>query len=187
MDERLENYLNKVSVYLKSVPISERVDIISEIKSHMEELQYKNSFTPEKIIAQLGTEKDLAQAYLGNAICESKAFQFRKFFMATSFYSLTGLTGLFVIPTFGVIAVAFKFSSVVTILAGSIKTIASIAGIDVPFVMFQVGSYSLPSILVLPASIAIGVLFYIGGNASWKLVLKYIKSVSEHKKEMIKE
>lgn len=187
MDERLKKYLNKVNVYLKSVPMSERADIISEIKSHMEELQYKNSLGPEEIIVQLGTEKDLAQAYLGEIICESNPVQFRRFLMVFSFYCLTGLTGLFVIPIFSVLAVGLKVSSVIAVIAGFIKTIAYFVGIDIPFIMFQFGSYSLHPIFVFPASAAIGALLYIGGAVSWKLVMKYIKSVSVHKKVLIKD
>lgn len=182
MEERLEKYLEKVSTYLKSIPISERVDIINEIKSHMEELHYKNNLNPEEIISQLGDEKELAQAYIGDAICDDKKFKWSKLLMIFSFYSLTGITGMFILPIFGVLAAALPVCSIIAIVAGAIKTIGYFIGFDVPFVMFQIGAYNLHPIFVLPASIVLGAFLFLCGYSSWKLILKYIQSVSKHKK-----
>ena len=39
MEKNLNDYLDKVEKYLKPLPISERVDIVKEIKSEILELQ----------------------------------------------------------------------------------------------------------------------------------------------------
>lgn len=39
MERILNNYLEKIEKYLKPLPVSERVDIVKEIKSEMLELQ----------------------------------------------------------------------------------------------------------------------------------------------------
>lgn len=39
MEKLLNHYLEKIEKYLKPLPVSERVDIVEEIKSEMLELQ----------------------------------------------------------------------------------------------------------------------------------------------------
>lgn len=54
MDKYLNTYLDKVDRYLKSMPASERADIINEIKSEMAELEVRESLSPEQIVERLG-------------------------------------------------------------------------------------------------------------------------------------
>lgn len=46
MNEYLNAYLDKVDRYLKTMPASERADIINEIKSEMVELETQDQLTP---------------------------------------------------------------------------------------------------------------------------------------------
>lgn len=57
MDRALNEYLEKIEKYLKPLVVSERVDIVKEIKSEMLELQ-GNGVSSEKIIERLGDPND---------------------------------------------------------------------------------------------------------------------------------
>lgn len=64
LEKSLNEYLEKIEKYLKPMIVSERVDIVKEIKSEMLELQ-NNGISTEQIIDRLGNPKELAKAYLG--------------------------------------------------------------------------------------------------------------------------
>lgn len=52
MEKVLNEYLEKMEKYLRPIAVSERVDIIKEIKSEMQELQ-NNDIPAEQIIERL--------------------------------------------------------------------------------------------------------------------------------------
>ncbi len=71
MEKNLNDYLEKIEKYLKPLPISERGDIVKEIKSEILELQ-SDGKTAEQITGRLGNPKELAKAYVGergNYLC----------------------------------------------------------------------------------------------------------------------
>lgn len=184
MDKLLENYLNVIEKKLKPLPISERVDIIKEIKSYMIELEKKDGLSPKEIIDKLGEPKDLAKEYLGNMICDDSSFKWSKMLAILAFYSSAGLSGMFVLPIFTVMAGGFIFCGIIAPIGGILKAGGYLIGVDVPFVVFQLGSYSLHPLLQLPASIAVGALLYWAGKGSWKIVLKYVNTISNKKRKL---
>ena len=75
MEKVLESYLEKVSKYLKRIPVSERADIVKEIESGMCELQNNGKTSAEIILAFLyGGTICLCQFghFLKNMICQEK-------------------------------------------------------------------------------------------------------------------
>ena len=104
MNTLLENYLEQIDRYLKAMPISERTDIVKEIKSEMQELELQN-VPPEQIIGRLGSPKELAKAYLGDSIAKDSKFRWKKLGALLAFYSMAGLGGMFVIPIASVLSV----------------------------------------------------------------------------------
>ena len=70
MEQILNDYLEKIEKNLKPLPVSERVDIVKEIKSEILELR-GNGKTPEEIVERLGNPKELAKAYLGDLIARA--------------------------------------------------------------------------------------------------------------------
>lgn len=78
MNNCLNEYLNKIDKYLKPMQASERADIINEIKSEMVELETQGKLSQEQIAERLGDPKELARAYLGDAISKNSGFNFRK-------------------------------------------------------------------------------------------------------------
>lgn len=182
MEKELENYLLTLEKYLKSMPISERIDVIKELKSYIQELLCKDNKTPSEIIAQLGSPKELAKEYLSEVIGKSTTFNLRKFMMLISFYGLTGLSGMFFLPCGTVLSIGLILCSIISPIAGAIKTIGFLLSIEVPFVIFQFGNMTLHPLLSFPVSLVMGILFFISGKTIWKLVIKYIQTISKTKK-----
>ena len=53
MEKNLNDYLEKIEKYLKPLPVSERIEIVKEIKSEILELQ-SNGKSSEEIIEKAG-------------------------------------------------------------------------------------------------------------------------------------
>ena len=67
MEQTLEKYLEQIEKYLRPMAVSERIDVIREIKSEMQELQ-SSGLSAQEILERLGAPKALARAYLGESI-----------------------------------------------------------------------------------------------------------------------
>ncbi len=178
MEKIMNDYLEKIDKYLKPMPASDRVDIVKEIKSEMLELEMKQQLSPEQILEKLGNPKTLATAYLGDSISKTQTFSLRRFAIVTAFYSLTGISGMFVLPFTSILAAALMFSGIIAPLAGLINLIGCLLGFEIPWVVFQFGPYTPGPIAAFPLSIIVGILLFLGGKGCWKLTLKYIKTVS---------
>ena len=63
MEKILSDYLEKVEKYLRPLPVSERVDIVQEIKSEIVELQSSGA-SAEEIVERLGNPKALSKAFV---------------------------------------------------------------------------------------------------------------------------
>ena len=61
MEKELNEYLGKIERYLKPMAVSERVDIVKEIKSEILELQ-SHGVSAQQIMERLGNPKELAKA-----------------------------------------------------------------------------------------------------------------------------
>ena len=114
----LEKYLSQVDKHLKYVPVSEKTDILSELKSSFYE-RMEQGQTENDIIAEMGPAKDFALSYLGKAIVENKNFSFRHFMMALGFYSFASLAWVSLIPALAICSASFFFSCGVSVLAGA--------------------------------------------------------------------
>lgn len=185
MGKETEQYLTAVEKQLRAMPIGERTDVIHELKSYIEDLQRNENKTEQEVLAQLTPPKELAREYLRDCINKTKTFQFRKLAMMFSFYSLAGLSGMFVFPFTIVLSVGLMLCGVVSPLAGLVKFIGFLMGYDLPFVVIQLGFYRPDAVLSLPISIVLGILLFIAGRALWKLNMKYINVISKTKKKYI--
>lgn len=95
------------------------------------------------------------------------------------FYISVFFSGIFIIPTLGIIAPTFILCGLLAPICGLIKLIGYIFHIEVPFIMFQIGKYELSPIPGFILSIIIGLILYFIGKSSWYLLLKYINKVKE--------
>ena len=178
MDKRLNDYLEKIDKYLKPMPVADRVDIVKEIKSNIIDLQTQEGMLPEQIIERLGDPKKLAKAYLSEAITETHGMSWKKFGAMFAFYSLTGLSGMIVLPTTGITAVALMLSGALAPVCGLIKFLVSLIGIDIPLIAFQIGNFVASPSQSLFLSIIAGVVLYGIGWGLWKVTIAYIRAVS---------
>ena len=181
MDKILNEYLEKVEKYLKPMVVSERVDIVKEIKSEMLELQ-GNQVSSEQIIERLGNPKELAKAYLGENISKSRGFGWRRLSAVIAFYSLAGMGGIMILPVTGLCGIAFMLSGIVCPAAGIIKFAAHLIGYEIPVITFTIGNFTANAVVFLPISIVTGAVLFIAGKLLWKLTLFMIHIMSRGKR-----
>lgn len=183
MEKALNDYLETVEKYLKPMAVSERIDIIKEIKSEMSELQ-ANNVSSEQIIERLGDPKELAKAYLGESISKDSGFRWERLRTIIAFYSLAGMAGMFVLPVTSICAVAFMISGVLCPAAGIIRFVFHLLGYEIEQISFTIGTYTAGTIELLPISIVTGVILFVIGKLFWKLTLIIIKAMSSGKRRL---
>lgn len=184
METNLLNYLEKIDKYLKPIGAAERADIINEIKSEMQELKAKDKLSSEQIIERLGNPKELAGAYLGQSITKNDSFNIRKLCTIIIFYSLAGLGSVFILPFTGIVGVTFMICGIIVPICGVVKLLGAIAGIDIPVIMFQFGTYTASPVMAFLLSVLFGILFILAGKFFWKLTIQYIQMISSRKKKI---
>ncbi len=182
MEKILSEYLEKMEKYLRPVAVSERADIIKEIKSEMQELQ-GNGIPAEQIIERLGSPKDLAKAYLGDLLSKENKFSWNRFLTVCAFYSLVGFSGMIAIPCLAVIAIGFIVCGIATPLLMAAKMLDHIFAPGIPY-MEHFGVWIGGGITLNPGaefmiSLVVGTLLCWGGLCAWKLLVLYCRKVSK--------
>ncbi len=183
MNKKLEKYLDTVDKCLKPLPASERVDIVKEVKSSIMEME-QEGMDPEQILERLGSPKALAKAYLSDLLTKGVGGGWKRFLIICAFYSLTGFSGLFVIPVLGICAPVFLACGAVCPILGIVKLVDGLFHLNIPGVQYiQIvwGSDAFGPVGVFVASILIGVLLFLLGWGCWKLLLLYLKGVGSTK------
>lgn len=181
MDRTLDKYLECVEKYLKPMAVSERIDIVQEIRSEMLELQ-SNGTSAEQIVERLGNPKELAKAYLGENLSRGRGFSWRRLCAFIAFYSLAGAGGMLVLPITSISGVAFMVSGVICPVAGVVKFAGGLLGYEVPQIQFMIGNYTAGAAASLPISIVLGVLLFAAGWWLWKLTIHLVKWMSRGRK-----
>lgn len=178
MDTFIDQYLDTVSRHLKSLPASERIDIVNEIKSQLTELRGSGK-SQEEILERMGSPKDMAKAYLEDSITKSTSFSWKKLCSVIAYYSLAGTAWLFVLPFTGLGGAAFMACGVLTPIAGIIKFAAFLLGMDIPQIQFAVGSFSADAVTLLPISLGIGAASFAVGWILWLLTIQIVKALGK--------
>lgn len=177
----LEKYLSQVDKHLKYMPVSEKTDILSELKSSFYE-RVEQGQTENDIIAEMGPAKDFALSYLGKAIVENKNFSFRHFMMALGFYSFASLAWVSLIPALAICSASFFFSCGISVLAGAmglLKGFLHIPLIDkMQFIFFIYELKGIPALLV---GLLSAVIFFFLGILSWKGTVGMIRLLQSMK------
>ncbi len=183
MEKILNDYLERIEKYLKPLPVSERVDIVKEIKSEILELQGDGK-TSEEIIERLGNSKELAKAYLGDLIAKSSSFSWNRVLAICAYYSLASLSGLIVIPVLAICAPVFIGCAIATPILGAVKLIDALLNLGIPYASYiGISGIENPAIVFI-LSIVMGVVLYLIGRGCWKLMACYIKGVSKAKRHL---
>lgn len=178
MEKILNDYLEKIEKFLKPIAVSERIDIVKEIKSEMLELQSVGK-SADEIIERLGNPRELAKAYLSDLISQDNYSSWNRILAVCAFYSLAGFSGVFVIPTLGITAPVFIICAIITPILGAIKWIDSLLNLGLPYASY-IGIVMVSNpFAVFILSIVIGIALYLIGRGAWKLLLYYIKAISK--------
>jgi len=183
MDKLLDQYLEDVDRSLRPMPASERVDIVKEIKSELLELEAQG-LGPEEIVSRLGGPRELAAAYLSDAIVKNPRFSFRRLGAVAAFYSLAGLGGMIVLPATSIMAVTFLLCGALLPAAGLLSFLASLVGIEVPWVVMQLGGWTAPPALAFLISAVVGLLLLLAGWGMWKLTVRFVRLVGEKRRSL---
>lgn len=149
----------------------------------MLELQ-SNGVSPVQIIERLGNPKELAKAYLGEAISKNSHFSWRKLSAVITFYSFAGLSSMLILPFTSICGITFMFTAILSPILGIIKFIAYLLGHDLPQIGIQINSYAVSATAFLPISFIIGVLLFSIGWFLWKLTILTIKTMSSGKNKL---
>ncbi len=178
MDNELKDYLKAVDKCLKPMTASERNDILREMESEIQDLM-QAGLTTQEILDRLGPPKELAKSYLQDVLIKNQDIRWSRILMTFAYCGLVGFSGLFVIPCLGILAPTLMICGVICPIAGLVKLAGHIIGREVPYIMFQFGSYTLSPWAAFPASIILGVLLFLLGKGAWKLLLRYMQTAGK--------
>lgn len=176
MNHKLDEYLKQVEKYLKPLSPVERKDIIDEIQNHIAEIHVREKEDIEQIISRMEAPEHLARAYVGEMVSKQSTFNLKGVFRVLSYYNLSVLPGMIMIPTLAMVSGVFYISAFIVLLGGVLKWSFSMFGIDIPFIIFKIGK--LPDLFILPIALLVSACLYVLGKMLWRLLSVYLRKVS---------
>lgn len=183
-DKAIEKYLSRLDHYLVHMSVSEKTDILSELKNSFYE-RMRDGETAESIIDEMEPPKELAMGYLGESMVQDKGFSWRNFMRSLCFYSYASLLWVSIIPTLAILSVSFFFSAGVSVLAGImglLKGIVHISLIDnVKLVFFVKELTGFPALL---AGLLLAIIFIVLGVLCWKGTIRLVQFLQDQKWKM---
>lgn len=180
----LEKYLTHVDRYLRYLPISEKTDILSELKSSFYE-RLKAGQTSNEIISNMPSARDLARNYVDDSFDKTKKFSFKKICEIVLFYSYSSLIWLSVIPTLFTLAIGFLLSGVISFAAGIMGLLKGFINISfLDKIKFIFVYYELKGISALIAGVLFAIIFSTLGVLFWKATIKCIDFIKLKKIEL---
>ena len=180
MDQVLDAYLDRIDRHLRPKPASERVDIVQEIRSELLELEAQG-LSPQAITARLGEPRELAMAYLSDAIMKNPRFSWRRLGSVAAFYSLAGLGGLIVLPATSITAVAFLICGAAVPAMCLLKLLGSLVGIEMPWIAVQFGTWTAPPAAAFLVSVGVGLLLLLAGMWLWRFTIRFIRTLAQNR------
>ena len=183
MEQELIAYLDRVDRCLRPMSASERVDIVQEIRSEMLELTGRG-LSPREITARLGAPKELAAAYLRDVIVKNPRFSWRRLGAVAAFYSLAGLGGMIVLPVTSITSVVFFLCGALLPAAALLSLAASLVGVETPWVVMQLGSWTAPPLMAFPIAVAMGLLLLLAGRGLWKVTVGFVQMLGEKRRSL---
>lgn len=183
MEQQLEAYLQAVNDYLHRLPLSERTDIIKEIKSSMLDMEADGK-APAEILQRLSSPAEMAKGYLGEQPWEGSPPR-QYFFRALAFYSGVALSGLIVLPTLIVFAPTFLLSGALSVILGLAKWGTVVFHLPYEYLFQNIGVAGVlnPHVELL-IILVLGLACMLGGYLSWKLLVFYCQKVLQIKRRL---
>ena len=101
------------------------------------------------------------------------------------FYFSVSLTGIIILPCLGLTAPAFIICAAIIPIFALVDLLSLIiTGSDIPQITFYLGNLNLHPLVAFPVSVILAIVMFIIGMYIWKLLIKYIKYVSNKKKNL---
>ena len=101
---------------------------------------------------------------------------------------IVSFTGIFILPFLAITSPTLIICAILIPIAALMDLIALVfTKSDIPQILFQVGNTTLHPALALLVSILISIFLFIIGIYSWKLLIKYIRIVSNKNKKIYNE
>lgn len=177
----LEKYLSKLDRYLHCLTVSEKTDILSELKSSFYE-RLKAGQTSNEIISNMPSARDLARNYIDDSFDKRKKYSFKKICEIILFYLYSSLIWLAVIPTLFILAIGFLLSGIISFAAGImglLKGLVNISFLNEIKIIFIY--HELKGVSALLAGILLAIVFTILGILFWRGTVTLIRYLQNKK------
>lgn len=176
MEKALEDYLETIEKKLKPLPGAERADIVQEIRSEMAEL-LAGGKTAEEVTVRLGSPDELAIAYLSDLITKDTSFSWKRVLALCAYYSVAGLSGMFIVPCLLVCAPVFMLCGILTPLLGAVKMVDALFRLGLPGVQYIGITGVTDPVLVFVLCLVSGAALFLAGYGCWRLLVGYLKGM----------
>lgn len=175
LNYKLESYLKKVDDQLNFIPVSDKADILSELKNTFYE-RLLNGQTEEEILNEMESPRELALSYMSESITKDQKFTLRGALKVFTVYSALFFSSISVIPTLAALSFAFFISSGLCILAGVIGLLRGVFSISLFYELkIYFFSHELEGFPALITGLILAVIFGLLGMVCWKGVVKIVK------------
>ena len=184
LNYKLESYLKKVDDQLNFIPVSDKADILSELKNTFYE-RLLDGQTEEEILNEMESPRELALSYMSESITKDQKFTWRKSLKVFTVYSAMFFSSICIIPTLAALSFGFFISSGLCILVGVIGLLRGVFSISLFYELkFQFFSHELEGFPALITGLILAVIFGLLGMVCWKGVVRTVKFLQKQQRNL---
>ena len=184
LNYKLESYLKKVDDQLNFIPVSDKADILSELKNTFYE-RLLDGQTEEEILNEMESPRELALSYMSESITKDQKFTWGKSLKVFTVYSAMFVSSISIIPTLAALSFGFFISSGLCILVGVIGLLRGVFSISLFYELkFHFFSHELEGFPALITGLILAVVFGLLGMVCWKGVVKIVKFLQKQQRNL---
>ena len=184
LNYKLESYLKKVDNQLNFIPVSDKADILSELKNTFYE-RLLNGQTEEEILDEMESPRELALSYMSESITKDQKFTWRKSLKVFTVYSAMFFSSISIIPTLAALSFGFFISSGLCILVGVIGLLKGVFSISLFYELkFHFFSHEIVGFPALITGLILAVVFGLLGMVCWKGVVRTVKFLQKQQRNL---
>lgn len=184
LNYKLESYLKKVDDQLNFIPVSDKADILSELKNTFYE-RLLDGQTEEEILNEMESPRELALSYMSESITKDQKFTWGKSLKVFTVYSAMFFSSISIIPTLATLSFGFFISSGLCILVGVIGLLRGIFSISLFYELkFHFFSHELEGFPALITGLILAVVFGLLGMVCWKGVVRTVKFLQKQQRNL---
>ncbi len=184
LNYKLESYLKKVDDQLNFIPVSDKADILSELKNTFYE-RLLDGQTEEEILNEMESPRELALSYMSESITKDQKFTWRKSLKVFTVYSAMFFSSISIIPTLAALSFGFFISSGLCILVGVIGLLRGVFSISLFYELkFQFFSHELEGFPALITGLILAVIFGLLGMVCWKGVVRTVNFLQKQQRNL---